>query len=131
MGNYIRICAFKTTILPIIGFFFFPISLIAQRLTINGYIKDRLSNEVLIGASVVSAGTQTGTSTNQYGFYSISVPAADTIDLIISFSGYTLQAKRLVGRDSRRLDIFMELSANLQEEVIVQAGRNDKNVQKA
>ena len=53
-------------------------SVFAQKITISGYIKEAISNEALIGASVVNANTKTGTSTNQYGFYSI-VSAAETV----------------------------------------------------
>jgi hypothetical protein len=55
----------------------------AQKISISGYVKDAASIEALIGASVVNINTKSGASTNQYGFFSLSANAADTIDLFI------------------------------------------------
>ncbi len=66
----------------------------AQKITISGYIKDEASREALIGASVVNANTKTGTTTNQYGFFSLTISVTDTIELIISYQGYKIQAKK-------------------------------------
>ena len=68
----------------------------AQKITVSGYVKDEKSREALIGASVVNANNKTGTSTNQYGYFSLTVPVADTIELIISYQGYKLQAKKIM-----------------------------------
>ena len=73
-----------------------PIFSIAQTITISGYVKDAASKEAVIGASVVNANTKTGTSTNQYGFFSLTVPVADTIELLISCQGYKINAKKII-----------------------------------
>src|SRR5687768_6913752 len=59
-----------------------------QRVTISGYIQDAGTKEALIGANIYETRLHQGTSTNQYGFYSITLPAADTLILIFSFIGY-------------------------------------------
>ena len=41
--------------------------------TLSGYVKDNETGEYLIGASVFLEDMRKGTSTNQYGFYSITV----------------------------------------------------------
>lgn len=41
----------------------------AQKITISGYVKDVVSKEALIGATVVNANDKSGTTTNQYGFF--------------------------------------------------------------
>ena len=65
-----------------------PLVAIAQKkITISGYIKDDATKEVLIGATVINANTKSGTVSNQYGYYSITAPAADTMELIVSFNG--------------------------------------------
>jgi CarboxypepD_reg-like domain/TonB-dependent Receptor Plug Domain len=103
----------------------------AQKITISGYVKDEISKEALIGASVVSANTKTGTTTNQYGFFSLTVIAADTVELIISYQGYKLQAKKIIAKSSIQLDVLLENTANTLGEVIVTTGKNNRNVQKA
>ena len=45
-----------------------------QKFTINGYIKDIANGEAMIGATVYIQELNSGTATNEYGFYSITVP---------------------------------------------------------
>ncbi|MBL4655705.1 MAG: carboxypeptidase-like regulatory domain-containing protein [Bacteroidia bacterium] len=45
-----------------------------KRYTISGYIKDDESGELMIGATVWVKELKTGSSTNSYGFYSITLP---------------------------------------------------------
>ena len=109
----------------------FPLFAIAQNITISGYIKDAASKEALIGASVVNANAKTGTSTNLYGFFSLTVPAADTIELLISYQGYKIQAKKIIAKENIQLDVLLESSAGTLGEVVITAGKNNRNVQKA
>ena len=104
---------------------------LAQKITISGYVKDEASKEALIGASVVNANAKTGTSTNQYGFFSLTVSTADTVELIISYQGYKLQAKKIVAKENIQLDVLLENSAGTLGEVIISSGKNNYNVQKA
>jgi CarboxypepD_reg-like domain/TonB-dependent Receptor Plug Domain len=106
-------------------------SLNAQKITISGYVKDEASKETLIGASVVNANTKTGTSTNDYGFFSLTVSTADTIELIISYQGYKIRAKKIISKVNVQLEILMENTTGVLHEVVVTAGNNDRNVQKA
>ena len=50
-----------------------PTSPRVRRFTINGYVTDAVSGETLIGAGVLSG--QTGAATNEFGFYSLTLPA--------------------------------------------------------
>lgn len=102
-----------------------------KRITISGYARDRSSKEVLIGASVINVNTKSGTTTNQYGFFSITAPVSDTIELVVSFSGYNIAAKKIVTKENIRLDILMEGNAGNLGEVVVTTGRNNRNVQRA
>ena len=47
----------------------------SQKYTISGYVKDAGNGEELIGVTVLVVGTGSGTVTNGYGFYSITLPA--------------------------------------------------------
>src|SRR5258705_5326156 len=101
----------------------------AQKITISGFVKDEASKEVLIGASVINANTKTGTSTNQYGFFSLTVPITDTVELIISYQGYKPQAKKIVAKENIRLDVLLDNAAGILGEVVVTSGKNNHNVQ--
>lgn len=64
-------------------------SVLAQNMTVSGVVTD--SNDVpLIGATVMVEGTQTGTSTDVDGAFSISAPKNGT--LVVSVIGYATQS---------------------------------------
>ena len=111
--------------------FLIPFYGMAQKISISGYIRDAATKEVLIGASIVIANNKTGTSTNQYGYFSLTAPAYDTIELIISYQGYNIQAKKIISKENIHVDILLESSTGTLGEVSVTAARNSRNVQKA
>jgi hypothetical protein len=106
-------------------------SIYAQKITISGYVKDAATKEVLIGASVVNVTVQAGTSTNQYGYFSLSAAAADTVDLLISYAGYSIQAKKITAKTNLQVNILLEPAKSRLGEVVVVSGKNNRNVQKA
>ena len=108
-----------------------PLFARSQKITISGYVKDAASKEVLIGASVADVNSRTGTTTNVYGFFSLTVLAADTIDLLVSYQGYTIAAKKITTKGNIQVNILLENSSTTLGEVIVTAGKNNRNVQKA
>jgi len=59
-----------------------------KRFTISGYVKETISSETLIGVNIYLPDRQTGTVTNNYGFYSITLPASDSVKLVISYVGF-------------------------------------------
>ena len=60
---------------------------IPVRFTISGYVRDALTGEVLIGATVTIPGGVQGTITNNYGFYSLTLKQ-QVESLICSYVGY-------------------------------------------
>ena len=89
----------------------------AQKVTINGYITDSQSGEKLIGANVYEGGTLKGVSTNNYGFYSITLPAGK-IKLMVSYVGYATFQKELDLKENLFLNIELKSSIELQEVVV-------------
>ena len=57
------------------------------RYTLRGTITDGTSGETLIGATIYDRHTKLGTTTNAYGFYSLTLPAGE-VDLYIGYVGY-------------------------------------------
>lgn len=55
--------------------------------TISGFVRDSVSYESLISASVFEHRSKNGTTTNNYGFYSITLPPGK-VTLCASFVGY-------------------------------------------
>ncbi|MBM1107533.1 TonB-dependent receptor [Aurantibacter crassamenti] len=58
-----------------------------QKFTISGTITEASSNETLIGVTILIPELATGVTTNQYGFYSITVPEGD-YQIYISYLGF-------------------------------------------
>ena len=69
----------KKLLLLIIGFFFTWKINAQDKLTISGYIKDAANGEGLIGVSVYVQEVKTGTQTNPYGFYSLTLQKVLTL----------------------------------------------------
>lgn len=94
--------------------------------TISGYVSDAQSGERLYGATVYDSNSGSGVATNQYGFYSLSLPAGN-VRLQVSFVGYKSQSGTILLR-SDTIIRFSLLSDNQLDEVIVKAGKvsNDK-----
>ena len=60
----------------------------AQTYTISGYISDKASDEMLISANIYDFESSSGTVSNTYGFYSITLPAGE-VNLRASYIGFT------------------------------------------
>jgi hypothetical protein len=58
-----------------------------EKFTLSGTIIDANSNETLIGVNVVIPALKTGVTTNEYGFYSITIPKGN-YTVQISYLGY-------------------------------------------
>ncbi len=58
-----------------------------EKYSINGYVLDNASGESLIGATIFVDSTTTGTISNAYGFYSLTLPPG-RYPLVYSFVGY-------------------------------------------
>ena len=67
-----------------------------QTFTISGYVREKGSQEQLNGVNVYIPNSTFGTSSNNYGFYSITLPANDAATLVFSFVGYERIEKTFV-----------------------------------
>ena len=85
-----------------------------------GLIKDASSNETLYGVNVLFPDLNTGTTSNEYGFYSIRLPEGDH-QMIVSYLGYQELSIRvsISGNTTRNIDLS-EMSESLDEVIITQ-----------
>ncbi len=91
--------------------------------TISGYVSEQGSKENLPGVYVVIPKLKTGTSTNSYGFYSITL-AQDSVEMIVSYVGY--RSKKVNLYLNKNISLNFELAADQLEEVEVTAEQNYK-----
>jgi CarboxypepD_reg-like domain/TonB-dependent Receptor Plug Domain len=92
-----------------------------EKFTINGYVREKGSGELLPGVSIYVKGKKIGTQTNNYGFYSLTLNSSEDITIIYSFVGYKQEIKTL--KIPKKLELNIELSTDNQElnEVVVRA----------
>ncbi len=86
-----------------------------SRYTISGYVREAGSQEALIGVNIYVPGTTTGTTTNTYGFYSLTLPAQDSVRIAYSFVGYETSSRSVRLRSNQRIDITLALGRDLSE----------------
>ncbi|MFZ0283137.1 MAG: TonB-dependent receptor, partial [Bacteroidales bacterium] len=96
--------------------------------TISGYVKEKVSRESLIGVNVYLSDHKIGTTTNNYGFYSITLPSADSVELIVSYVGFTPEIVKMKLNKNIELDIDLKPSVLL-DEVTVTSSRIEKQSQ--
>ncbi|MEZ5070820.1 MAG: TonB-dependent receptor [Bacteroidales bacterium] len=94
------------------------------RVTLSGTVSDAESGEKLIGATVYVAGTSLGTSSNSYGFYSLTVPAGN-LELVCSYIGYEEMRRSLELKENQMLDLKLQEASTRLEEVTVMAEASD------
>ena len=104
-------------------------SLFAQsRFTISGTVKDTLTGETLIGATVrITGPVKKGATTNTYGFYSLTVPRGqDTLSF--SYVGYKTIIIRLSVTKNTTLNIDLGASNALNEVVVTDKAASNNNI---
>ena len=100
-------------------FLIYSYSLFGQEsFILSGYITDVETNEKLIGVNVLLPALNLGTTTNEYGFYSISIPNGDQ-ELIISYLGFKNFKENINLSEDKILNIKLFPEVELLEEVVV------------
>ena len=100
---------------------------IAQNVTLSGYIKDAANGETLIGATVYIKPLNVGTTSNEYGFYSISVEPG-TYQIDYSYLGFESVSEAIALTANLKKDVELGIAATELVEVVVKSEAEDKNV---
>ncbi len=90
------------------------------RYSISGFVKDAATGEVLIFASVAILEMNAGVSTNQYGYYSLKIPAGEYI-LRYSYLGYETVDRKINLKSNLKLDIELPPKSNTLKTVEINA----------
>lgn len=100
-----------------------------EKFTLSGFVRDSLSGETLIGATVAVNGHDKGIVSNQFGFYSITLPQGN-YSVIVSFAGYEGQQLEITLDHNIERNFYL-LTKPVLQEVIVSARKRDGNVTNA
>lgn len=94
-------------------------AILAQvKYTLSGIIKEASSNETLIGANVIIPELNTGVSANEYGFYSITLPAGEYM-LHISSIGFQEIIQEINLDKNLKMNFELEETVEELEEIVV------------
>ena len=106
------------------------VSLQAQKkFTISGVVADEKNKETLIGVSLFVQETKTGLVTNEYGFYSITLPEGD-YTLLINYLGYqTVTEKIKLNQDLKR-NFYLSVSSQQLDEVVIVDNKKRVDIRK-
>lgn len=99
-------------------------SLFGQKFTISGYLSDAETGEMLIGANVYDFKSESGTVSNTYGFFSITLPS-DSVYLSFSYVGYQPQTYALNLTEDVKLDIALSSSLELETVEVVASAEGE------
>ncbi len=106
-------------------------SLAQTKYTVSGIVKDKKSGESIIGAIVrVNELKTTGTATNEYGFYSLTLPAG-TYTLTLESIGYKSETQQAVLDKDLKLNFLAEENTQELQAIEVSSTRSDAHVREA
>lgn len=115
--------------IPILFILFTSILIAQEKATISGIIKDESNGETLFGASVFLKNTSIGVLTNEYGFYSISVPKGN-YTLVISYLGYNSISNEIELYRDQNLDFELNENATQLNEVVINSETERVNIRR-
>jgi hypothetical protein len=98
-----------------------------DKFTINGYIKDAADGEALIGATVYIKEINNGALTNEYGFYSITLPPG-SYTVSVTYLGYLTASRPVILDKNTQVSIELASESTQLKEVTVEAEADQPTV---
>ena len=100
-----------------------------EKFTLSGKINDSQSNESLIGVNIIFPELQTGTATNEYGFYSITLPEG-IYKIKISFLGFAEINDIVDLNEDKQINFQLTESYESLDEVVISKNVEQLNIRK-
>jgi hypothetical protein len=118
----------KVLIIPIILCLFLVNAYSQEKHTISGIISDAETGETMIGATIsVKELITTGTITNAYGYYSLTLPKGE-YTVVISYISYETIETEVNLNEDKRLDFNLSVSSKTLKEVTITATKKNDNI---
>ncbi len=80
-------------------------SLYSQNIVISGIITDSLSGENIIGVNVIFPSINKTTISNDYGFYSITIPKSDSVEFVVKAMNYRVKRFKIASDHDEKINI--------------------------
>ena len=100
-----------------------------EKFTLSGTITDQNSNETLIGVNIFFPELKTGVTTNEYGFYSITLPKGKH-QVQISYLGYKTVNETIELTQNTKYNWPLSNEDNVLKEVIITDDRTKTDIRK-
>lgn len=117
---------FKSSLVLTLFFLFTNLYLNASQFRISGFVKDKKTNETLIGANIWIENQKTGTTTDNNGYFSLKVDAP--CEMMFTYVGYrSLQFSINIKKDTL-LVVHLVPENNLKELIVSAKAQNTPGV---
>ncbi|WP_106794370.1 TonB-dependent receptor [Aquimarina sp. Aq78] len=98
-----------------------------EKFSISGYVKDNNSGEKLLGVNIIINNTY-GTTTNDYGFYSINLQKG-IHQIEISYLGYKTISKEVSITGNQKIDFDLTEELAELDEIVISSNKARKNIE--
>lgn len=98
-----------------------------EKFTLSGTIIEEETGETLFGVNVLVPALQTGTVTNQYGFYSLTLPAGE-YEVLYSSIGFVTTTLKISLSKNVKGDLEMRTDTESLDEVVIEADGEKLNI---
>lgn len=100
-----------------------------EKYTLSGVVSEASSGETLLNVNVIIPSLQTGTVTNEYGFYSITLPEG-TYEVYFSNVGFTTVQKTIALTSDTTTGINLSEDTQQLDEIVIKADVEALNIRK-
>lgn len=100
-----------------------------EKFTISGTVTDAENNETLIGVNIYFPEVNAGATTNEYGFYSITLPEG-AYNMHVSYLGYTTIEEKIPLVQSIQKNYALVYENNSLDEVVITSNKQKTNIRK-
>ncbi len=119
---------FFNNVLWTVLFFLIHSSIISQeKFTLSGTISEQSSNETLIGVNVIFPEIGKGVVTNEYGFYSITLPQG-IYKLQVSYLGFKDIVQEIELNENQKLNFQLREASEMLDEVVITEKADKLNI---
>lgn len=101
-----------------------------SRVTISGFVRDSISGEALPQAILYIPDKGLSTSSNNYGFYSITLDKADSVNVLVSYIGYGETSASVNFRNSAAMNFYLPEKSTQINSIVIKKTNTDDNVRK-